>query len=79
MKKKSNKAKKSDRLYRYNLLIDTIERYENFKYVPRELSIDWCCDSIAWLWKWRKITAEEKDSLCERMISIMNMESYKYR
>lgn len=68
MKKKSDNVCK-----RYNLLIDTIERYENFKYVDRELSISWCCDSIVWLWKWRKITEEEKDSLCNRMISIMEM------
>ena len=64
MKNNTNNANK-----KYNLLINTIERYENCQYV--DLSIRWCCDSIAWLWKWRKITAEEKDSLCDRMIAIM--------
>lgn len=64
---------KSNANRRYNLLIDTIERYENFKYVDRELSFSWCCDSIDWLWKWKKITAEEKDSLCNRMITIMQV------
>ena len=64
MKNNTNNANK-----KYNLLINTIERYENCQYV--DLSISWCCDSIAWLWKWRKITAEEKDSLCDRMIAIM--------
>lgn len=58
---------------RYNLLMDTIERYEDFKYVDRALSISWCCDSIAWLWKWRKITENEMRSLCDRMINIMKM------
>ena len=65
--------KQNDKTYRYSLLIDVIERYENFQYVDRALSISWCCDSISWLWKWRKITAEEKDSLCDRMIAIMKM------
>ena len=58
---------------RYNLLINTIEKYESFQHVDRALNIDWCCDSITWLWKWRKITEEEKDSLCNRMIAIMKM------
>lgn len=68
MKKKVDKE-----LYRYRLLIETIEKYENFKYVPRELSISWCNDSICWLWKWRKISREEMESLCERMVEIMKM------
>lgn len=67
MKKQNNKT------YRYNLLMETIERYESFKPVDRTLSISWCCDSINWLWKWRKITAEEKNSLCDRMIAIMQI------
>lgn len=66
MKKNSNKSNK-----RYNILLDTIEKYENFKYVT--LSIGWCCDSIEWLWKWRKISEEEMHSLCDRMIAIMQM------
>lgn len=71
MKNKTNKAGMENK--RYNLLIDTIKRYENFKYVPRELSIGWCCDCIDWLWKWRKITEEEMEILCNRMIAIMQM------
>ena len=66
MKKNNTKT-----MHRYNLLIDTIERYENFKYVSSGLDTGWCCDSIAWLWKWRKITKEEMESLCDRMIAIM--------
>lgn len=71
MKSKTNKAENGNK--RYNLLINTIERYENFQYVDRALSIGWCCDSIDWLWKWRKITKEEMESLCDRMITIMKM------
>ena len=60
---------KSNTNKRYNLLIQTIERLEHGKYTA--LDEGWCCDSIAWLWKWRKITEEEMESLCSRMISIM--------
>ena len=67
------KGKVNNNNTRYNLLIDTIERYENFKYVPNTLSISWCCDSIDWLWKWRKITKQEMESLCDRMILIIEM------
>lgn len=74
MKKQTNKSGN----YRYDLLIKTIERYENFQYVnggqsSGALSFSWCCDSISWLWKWRKISEAEKDSLCDRMINIMEM------
>lgn len=69
MKKQSNKTSGNKR---YNRLIETIERYENF--MPEcGLSISWCCDSIDWLWKWRKITKEEMESLCDRMIAIMQV------
>lgn len=57
---------------RYELLIETIERLEQGKYTG--LDVHWCCDSISWLWKWRKITEEQKDSLCDRMIAIMESE-----
>ena len=72
-KRKRSDCMKDNGNKRYDLLIDTIERYESFRYVDRSLSISWCCDSIAWLWKWRKISEEEKDSLCDRMIAIMQM------
>ena len=61
---------KSNANKRYNLLIDTIERLEHGKYTGG-LDYGWCCDSITWLWKWKKITKEEMESLCNRMIAIM--------
>ena len=66
-------ANSTNKLYRYHLLIDTIEKYENFKYVPSNLNFGWCCDTITWLWKWKKISEEEMESLCDRMVVIMNM------
>ena len=66
---KSN-AKDSNK--RYNLLIKTIDRLERMQYTGG-LGIDWCCDSITWLWKWRKITEEEMHSLCDRMVEIMKL------
>ena len=70
MKKQASKFEANKR---YSLLINTIERYENFQYVDRALSFSWCCASIDWLWKWRKITEAEMESLCDRMIAIMRM------
>lgn len=61
--------KKSDKMYRYELLLDTIEKMEHGKYTM--VDAGWCCDTISWLWKWRKITEEEKNSLCDRMIAIL--------
>ena len=66
---KHNTNKNTDEK-RYNLLVKAIERLEQGKYTGG-LDIDWCCDSITWLWKWRKITEEEMESLCDRMIAIM--------
>ena len=36
---------------------------------PCVVSIDWCCECVDWLWKWRKITPEAKDYYCERIIA----------
>lgn len=66
MKTKTNKAKDVNK--RYVLVLDTLDRLERGQYTGG-LDIYWCGDSIAWLWKFRKITAEEKDSLCERVIA----------
>ena len=61
---------KSNTNKRYKLLIDTIEKMEQGRYTGG-LDYGWCCDSLVWLWKWRKITKEEMESLCNRMITIM--------
>lgn len=47
-----------------------LSEYENFKPV-KQYPIDWICNRISWCWKWKKITEEEKDNFCERIIFIM--------
>ena len=64
--KKTNKANEINK--RYALVLDTLDRLERGMWTGG-LDIHWCSDSIVWLWKWRKITAEEKDTLCERVIA----------
>lgn len=56
---------------RYKLVLDTLDRLERGMYTG-DFDIYWCGDSIAWLWKWKKITAEEKDMLCDRVIALCN-------
>ena len=58
---------------RYERLLDTIDRLENNKYTGG-LDSGWCADTIVWLWKWRKITREEMESLCDRVTALMECE-----
>ena len=70
MKRKTNKKTNntSGIHKRYALVLKTLDALERGMYTG-SLDIHWCCDSITWLWKWKKITAEEKDALCERVIN----------
>lgn len=36
-----------------------------------EKSIHWITNRIDWCWKWKKITSEQKDELCDRVIWVM--------
>lgn len=54
---------------RYKLLLETLDALERRKYTG--LDIHWCCDTITWLWRFRRITKEEKDLLCSRAISLL--------
>ena len=51
-------------------LNDALAEYEQFKPYKTH-SIDWICDRISWCWKWRKITEDEKNNFCDRIIYIM--------
>lgn len=64
MKNKTEKINK-----RYALVLDTLDRLERGMYTGN-LDIYWCGDSIAWLWKWKKITKAEMESLCDRVIAL---------
>ena len=66
MKKATNKAKEINK--RYALVLDTLDKLERGLYTGG-LDIHWVGDSIGWLWKWKKITTDEKDVLCDRVIA----------
>lgn len=66
MKHNTNKECK-----RYDLLIETIDKLERDVWTG-SLDVHWCCNSITWLWKWKKITEEQKNSLCDRIIELMS-------
>ena len=70
MTTKTTKKKETKDMYRYKLLIQTLDRLERGMWT--QVDIHWCCDTITWLWKWKKITEEEKDILCDRAIEILN-------
>lgn len=57
---------------RHELLLDTLHRLETGRYTG--LDIYWCGSTIDWLWKFRKITEDEKNSLCDRVIAICESE-----
>lgn len=75
MAQKKTKTKQKDvkKLYKYRLLLETIEAMECNK--PTLVDIHWCSNEITWLWKWKWITEEELSSLCQRMINIMEMQN----
>ena len=51
-----------------------LDRMTIGKYSP--YSICDLTDKISWMWKWRKITEEEKNSMVEHAISIMQSGEY---
>ena len=53
---------------RYALVLDILNRLERGQYTG-SLDVYWVGDSISWLWKWKKITKEEMESLCDRVIA----------
>ena len=66
MNTKNNQSKEINK--RYALVLNTLERLEKRQYSG--LDVHWCANSIDWLWKWKKITVEEKDLLCKRVIAL---------
>lgn len=56
---------------RYKLLLKTLDALELGQYTGG-LNASWCSDTICWLWRFRKITKEEKDALCNRVINLFD-------
>ena len=54
----------------YNEIDEALRSYENYKpYHIRD--IEWISNRISWCWKWRKITKEQMEELCDRVIKVL--------
>ena len=54
----------------YNEIDEALQSYENYKpYHTR--NIEWISNRVSWCWKWRKITKEQMEELCDRMIKVL--------
>ena len=54
---------------RHILLLNTLNNLERGLYTGG-LDSYWCSETISWLWKWRKISEEEMQALCNRVIAL---------
>jgi hypothetical protein len=72
MKRKNVKEKKM--MPRHKMLIDALDRLEQCKYSP--LDISWCIDTYIWMVKWKKIDAAEKERLAEQILRIQEMQKF---
>lgn len=54
----------------YNEIDKALYTYENFKPYHAK-SIEWISDRISWCWKWKKISEDQMEELCERVINIL--------
>ena len=54
----------------YKEIDNALFSYENYKPYHTK-SLEWICSRIDWCWKWKKITAVQKDELCNRAIAIL--------
>lgn len=52
---------------------DAIRRYEEGKSFKIH-NTEWICNRIEWCWKWKKITEQEMNDFCERIIKILDNE-----
>lgn len=55
--------------YKKNWIRNTLARYENSG-VTNWREMDRIADTICWLWKFRHITKEEKDEMCDKATAI---------
>lgn len=52
----------------YEKIDKALKQHEKYGYYER--SLESICDYIDWAWKFRKITAKEKDEVCDRIIKL---------
>lgn len=65
------KSKPAPKNY-YRQIDNAIKSYEECK-PSHEFKIEWICDRIAWCWKFRHITEEQMEELCDRIIEVMDL------
>ena len=54
----------------YDEIDKTLQSYEDYKpYHTRK--IEWITNRISWRWKWKKISKEQMEVLCERATKIL--------
>lgn len=54
----------------YDEIDKALQSYEAYKpYHTR--NIEWISNRISWCWKWRKITREQMEELCDRVIKVL--------
>lgn len=63
-------ARKQPRNF-YAEIDDELTRLELGQYAPRGIS--WCTNRIDWCWKFRHITRSQMESLCDRIIAVMEL------
>ena len=56
----------------YEKIDKALSQHERRGYYER--SLDSIASYIDWAWKWRKITAEQKDEVCDRIIALFEKE-----
>jgi hypothetical protein len=57
----------------YDEIDKALQSYEDYKpYHTRK--IEWISDRICWCWKWKKITKEQMEELCDRVIKVLEGE-----
>lgn len=54
----------------YDEIDKALRSYENYK-PYHDKKIEWISNRITWCWKWRKITKEQMEELCDRVINIL--------
>ena len=54
----------------YDEIDKALRSYEDYK-PYHDKKIEWISNRITWCWKWRKITKEQMDELCDRVINIL--------
>lgn len=54
----------------YDEIDKALRSYEDYK-PYHDKKIEWISNRITWCWKWRKITKEQMEELCDRVINIL--------